>query len=80
MTQQKQTALTNWLLGLLTTIATGSFLFAWNTNAKLTTLVDHDMQKADQISRLTLKQDNMQISEYDLQTRVTHLEDKIKTH
>lgn len=76
--QQKQTVLTNWLLGLITTIATGSFLFAWNTNTKLTVLMDHDTQHTTTETRLNLKQDNIQLSIEDVKTRLTHLEDKIK--
>lgn len=79
MTQQKQNVLTNWLLGLATVAATGSLGFAWNTNARLSVLLDHDGQHTTEETRLSLKQDNMQLKAEDLNTRITRLEDKIKT-
>ena len=78
MTQQKQNSLTNWLLGLSTTIAVASVGFAWDTNAKLSVLVDHDKQHATEEFRISLKQDNMQLKGEDFNTRITRLEDKIK--
>lgn len=79
MTQQKQGVLTNWLLGLSTTIATAGFGVAWNTNAKMSVLLDHDGQHTATESRLNQKSDDLQIGQYDIKNRLTHLEDKIKT-
>lgn len=80
MTQQKQNALTNWLLGLLTMIISACFLFAWDTHAKVSILYDHDGQHTSTESRLNQKQDDIQLSIEDVKTRVTHLEDKTKNH
>ena len=79
MAPEKQKALTNWLLGLATTAATASAVFAWDTNAKLSVLEDHDMQHSAVESHLYQKIDDLQISQFDTQTRITHLEDKVKT-
>ncbi len=79
MTLQKQTTLNSWLLGLAATAATGSALFAWNTNAKLSVLLDHDGQHTMEETRISIKQDNMQLKDEDFNTRVTRLEDKLKT-
>lgn len=78
MVQQKPNNLTNWLLGIATTAATGSFLFAWNTNAMLSVLKDHDIQHANAESVLTQKVNDLQISQYDMNGRLIKLETKIK--
>lgn len=79
MTLQKQTILNSWLLGLAATAATGSVLFAWNTNAKLSVLMDHDAQHTTTEAKFQQKQDDLQISQFDIKTRITRLEDQIKT-
>lgn len=78
--QQKQNQLTNWLLGFITTISTGIFLFAWDTHAKLSILTDHDTQHTNIESRLNQKQDDTQLSIEDIKARVNELEYKNKTH
>ncbi len=80
MTQQKQNQITNWLLGFTVTIASGGFLGAWSAYAKLTVLIDHDGQHTSAENSHSIKIDNLQLDQYDTKTRVTHLEDKIKTH
>lgn len=78
MTQQKQNNLTNWLLGITTTVATGSFLFAWNTNAMLSVLKDHDAQHIEAESSINSKINDLQISKYDMNGRLIKLETKTR--
>jgi hypothetical protein len=78
MTQQKQTALSNWLLGLATVAATGSFGFAWNTNTRITILIERDREKTEQISVLQQKVNDIQIGEFSIKDRLSDLEEKIK--
>lgn len=79
MTQQKQNQLTNWLLGLIATIASAGFFGTWSAYAKLTVLIDHDTQHTSIEGQHAQKIDDLQINLYDTKTRVTQLEDKTKT-
>lgn len=70
--------LTNWLLGLATVAASGSFAFAWSTNMKIAILIERDREKTEQISGLQQKVNNMEIANYDIKNRLVNLENKPK--
>lgn len=78
MLPQKNSALYSFLQWLATAAASGAFLFAWNTNARLAVLVERDQQNKITIERQQNIIANMQVDLHLLDTRVTRVEDAQK--
>lgn len=72
--------LRNFLWGLLSTVAVGGFLFAWNTNATMAQKKEHDALMDKRIDEFMIKLDNIQLDLRDIREKVIHLEDKTIKH
>lgn len=64
------------LLSLCTALLVGTFVFAWDTNAKLTLLSDHDQTSKETQGRQQIEMNNMNLQLFDVKERVNTLETK----